>query len=476
MTGSRTCLLALAAFGVCLYAQAQDVREQGDRTIALVGGTLIDGSGSGAEPDSVVLVRGDRIEAVGTVGALAIPAGYERLSTEGMTVLPGLWDMHTHLQYSAHADLTAWNNEYLPVMESVIMPAIAEQLLMAGITSAREPMAPLEAIVRVRDRIVAGELPGPTLYVAGALLEHEAPPGTEAFRWSTSGVDDAVRKVDRLAEAGVDFIKLLCVPDMPQAVATAIVERAHRHGLMVAAHGRTDDEIRKCLAAGVDDFQHLGTAALLPDDILQAIRQRTATGTLYWTPTVGVAINYAQLKRNSEMLDDPAWHRGLPAPIVADVAESLSDFGALYDRLSFLTVADESMYRQKFWQLIGAGAEVLVGTDSGNPGHFHTFALWVELDTWVDHFGIDPMEAIRRTTSLPARVMGVGRDYGTVEPGKYADIIAVRGDPLRHIDVLREPVLVMKHGRRVLLDARADYLRQGQEKTTRAPPSARSPN
>jgi imidazolonepropionase-like amidohydrolase len=443
--------MALLTFGVCLPAQAQvaDGREPGQRRIALVGGALIDGSGSAVVPNSVVLVRGDRIEAVGTVGSLAVPEGYERLSTEGMTVLPGLWDMHTHLQYSAHADLTAWNNKYLPVMESVIMPALAEQLLMAGITSAREPMAPLDAIVRVRERIAAGELLGPTLYVAGALLEHEAPPGTEAFRWSTTGIDDAVGKVDRLADAGVDLVKLLCVPEMPVAVATAIVERAHRHGLMVAAHGRSDDEIRKCLAAGVDDFQHLGTAALLPDDILHSIRERTAAGTLYWTPTVGVAINYAHLRRNPEMLDDPAWQRGLPQPIVADVAESLSGFDSLYDRLSFLTAEDESMYRQKFWQLIGAGAQLLVGTDSGNPGHFHTFGLWVELDTWVNRFGVDAMEAIRRVTSLPAQVMRVDQDYGTVEPGKYADIVAVRGDPLRHIDVLREPALVMKHGQRV---------------------------
>ena len=219
--------------------------------------------------------------------------------------------------------------------------------------------------------------------------------------------------------------------------------------LMVAAHGRADDEVRKCLAAGVDDFQHLGTAALLPHDILESIRERTAAGRLYWTPTVGVAINYAHLRRNSEMLDDPAWQRGLPQPIVADVEQSLAAFESLYERLSFLTAHDESMYRQKFWQLIGTGVELLVGTDSGNPGHFHTFGLWVELDTWVNRFGVDPMEAIRRVTSLPAQVMQVDRDYGTVEQGKYADIVAVRGDPLRHIDVLREPVLVMKHGRRV---------------------------
>jgi imidazolonepropionase-like amidohydrolase len=93
--------------------------------------------------------------------------------------------------------------------------------------------------------------------------------------------------------------------------------------------------------------------------------------------------------------------------------------------------------------------ELLVGTDSGNPGHFHPYATWLELDAWVNHMGVPPMEALQRATAVAARVMGVDKDYGTVEAGKYADVIVVPGDPLRHIDVLRDPVVVIKHGRRV---------------------------
>ncbi len=417
--------------------------------IALVGGTLIDGKAGAVVPDSVVLLRGERIEAVGTVGALQVPDGYQQISTEGMTVLPGLWDMHTHLQYSAHANLNAWNAKYLPQMEVVIMPAIASQLLMAGITSARDLMAPLDAIVHVRDRIAAGDIPGPTMYVAGALLEHNAPSGTELFRWSVGGVDDARAKVDRLAAAHVDIVKLLCVPEMTQEEANAIVAQAHSHGLMVAAHGRTDAEIRKCLTAGVDDFQHLGTLALLPDDIVTMIRERVAERRLLWTPTVGSPVNYTYLLRDTEMLDDPAWHRGLPESIVADVRGSLQAIPQIVAGAPMIVANDERLYRQKFEQLIDNGVEILPGTDTGNPGHFHPFGLWIELDTWVNHFGVDPMDAIRRVTSFPAEVMGAAADYGTVEAGKFADVIVVHGDPRRHIDVLRDPVVVIKHGQRV---------------------------
>jgi imidazolonepropionase-like amidohydrolase len=433
---------------VCGSAGAQS-KTDSEPTTALVGGTLIDGRAGSVIRNSVVLLRGERIEAVGTVESLRVPRGYQEISTEGMTVLPGLWDMHTHLQYSAHADLNAWNAKYLPQMESTIMPAIASQLLMAGITSARDLMAPLDPIVHVRDRIAAGEILGPTLYVAGALLEHAAPPGTEQFRWSVASVDDARAKVDRLAAAKVDIIKLLCVPEMSQAEANAVVAQAHSHGLMVAAHGRTDEEIRKCLTAGVDDFQHLGTLALLPPDIIAMIRARVAERRLLWTPTVGSPINYTYLLRDPEMLDDPAWHRGLPDAIVADVQESLATIPQVVARVPAMVARDETLYRRKFEQLVNNGVELLVGTDTGNPGHFHTFGLWIELDAWVNHFGVDPMEALRRVTSFAAEVMGASANYGTVEQGKYADVIVVRGDPRRHIDVLRDPVVVIKHGKRV---------------------------
>jgi imidazolonepropionase-like amidohydrolase len=175
--------IPLALLGRALFAQTDTPDVASDSHLsALVGGTLIDGTGNKPIFNSVILIRGERIEKIGTVGALPVPAGYRMISTEGMTVLPGLWDMHTHLQYSAHADLNHWNNTYFPEMEEVIMPAIASQLLMAGVTSARDPMAPTDQILSVKKKIARGEIPGPTMYVSGALLEHKPPKGTEVWR------------------------------------------------------------------------------------------------------------------------------------------------------------------------------------------------------------------------------------------------------------------------------------------------------
>src|SRR5919109_4524823 len=137
----------------CLLLTSNHAQTQSRNVKALVGGTLIDGYGSTPLRNSVVIIEGERIKAVGQVGTLAIPPGAEVISTEGMSVLPGLWDMHVHLMINGHSDYAHWDKTYPPVMETVIMPASARQLLMAGVTSARDLGAPLKASIAVRDRI-----------------------------------------------------------------------------------------------------------------------------------------------------------------------------------------------------------------------------------------------------------------------------------------------------------------------------------
>src|SRR5919106_2231788 len=116
------------------------------RPLALVGGALIDGTGAPPVRDSVILVRGDRIERVGTVDSLAVPPEYEQISTEGMTLLPGLWDLHVHLIYSGHPSPGAWF-KHATDFERVTIPASARQMLMAGVTSVRDLAAPADAIL-----------------------------------------------------------------------------------------------------------------------------------------------------------------------------------------------------------------------------------------------------------------------------------------------------------------------------------------
>jgi imidazolonepropionase-like amidohydrolase len=420
--------------------------------LALVGGRLIDGFGGHPLANSVIIIDNERIKAIGTVGALQIPPDAEIISTEGMDVLPGLWDCHVHTSILGHSDYVHWDKTYPPRMGSEIMPAAARQLLMAGVTSARDLGGPLKDSVTVRDRINRGEIPGPTLYVAGPFIQHEPYPGTDYFRWGVKGAADGKAKVKQLADAGVNIIKLIDQDQMTMDEVKAVVDEAHAHKLPVVAHAHRPDEIRRGLAASVDCFEHTGLAAApgYPEDVLKAVHERTAKmslGPLFWCPTIEGFINYEALVDDPEPLDDPANYDGIPSDIATDIKRSI----AHPNQLAYyqITPLRAKTVRNKFKQLQDSGVVLLIGTDSGIPMKFHNTSTWHELDVWVNHLGVDSMTAIRAATYWPAVMMKVDKDYGSISEGKFADIIAVRGDVLRYIDLLQRVDLIIKHGKRV---------------------------
>lgn len=437
------CLLVLLVFVPTVRAV--------ERT-ALVGGTLVDGTLSDPIRDSVILIEDERIVAVGTVGTLPVPANAKVISTEGMTVLPGLWDMHVHLMINGHADYAYWDKTYPPQFGSVIMPASAKQLLMAGVTGARDLGGPLEESIAVRDAINQGKLPGPTLFVSGPFIQKKPYPGTEQFRWGVDSPADARAKVRRLADAGVDVIKLIDQDQMSDAEIAAIVDEAHKHGLPVVAHAHRPEEIRRGLKAGVDCFEHTGLAAApeYPEDVIKALRERTANmsaGPLFWTPTIEGLYNFPYTVKNHEFIDGDAWHEGLTPEIVADIKKSLEH----PERISYFQQTPQRWptLKRKFQQLRENGAMLLIGTDSGIPMKFHSGSTWNELDVWVNQLGVPAIDAIRAATYWPAVAMKADKDYGSIAEGKYADIIAVRGDVLKQVALLQRVDIVVKHGKQV---------------------------
>ncbi len=439
-------VLALAMIVVAVTASSSLASPQSS-VKALVGGRIIDGFGGKPIENGVIVVDGERIVDMGTMAEVDIPAGAEIISTEGMSVLPGLWDMHVHLMIVGHSDYDHWDRTYPPLFRDIIMPAAAKQLLHAGVTSARDLGAPLDDIIAIREAIANGDIEGPTLYVSGPFIQHEPYPGTEAFRWGVNGPDDARAKVRRLAEAGVDVIKLIDQDQMTMEEVQAVVDEAHSHGLPVVAHAHRPEEIRRGIAAGVDNFEHtgLGTMPEYPDDVWELIKGRA--NTLYWTPTITPLLLYEYTRDNPERIDDPRWHEGLPEEIVDDVYASLQDLQRLpYYQL--MPIRRPTLQR-KIQQLREAGVVMLIGTDSGVPLTFHSDSTWREIGYWVETFGFDVMEAIRAATYWPSLMMGVADDVGTLAEGKVADIIAVRGDVLRYPSLLQNVDLVMHRGRRV---------------------------
>ena len=437
--------------GAVLVCMALAPLAQAQR-VAMVGGTLVDGTLSDPIRDSVILIEGERIVAVGTVKTLPVPADATVISTEGMTVMPGLWDMHVHLMINGHADYDHWDKTYPAQFRDVIMPASAKQLLLAGVTGARDLGGPLEDSIAVRDAINSGRIPGPTLFVSGPFIQKKPYPGTEQFRWGVDSPADARAKIKRIAQAGVDVVKLIDQDGMSDAELAAIVDEAHKHGLPVVAHAHRPEEIRRGLKAGVDCFEHTGLAASpeYPPDVIAALRERTgnmASGPLFWTPTIEGLYNFPYTVKNHEFIDGTDWHVGLTPAIVDDIRQSL----AHPERIGYFQQTPQRWptLQRKFQQLRESGVLLLIGTDSGIPMKFHSGSTWNELDVWVNKLGVPAIDAIRAATYWPAVAMKADKDYGTVTEGKYADIIAVKGDVLKQVALLQRVDIVVKHGRRI---------------------------
>ena len=411
--------------------------------LVLAGGRLIDGFGGPPLENAVVVIEGNRIKAVGVEGAIAIPDGARVIDTNGYTVMPGIMDMHVHLMIVGHGDYEHWDRTYPSRLRNEIMPVAAKQLLMAGVTTARDLGAPLEDIVAVKNRINRGEIPGPRLFVSGPFLQKSNTPLTAKFRWIVNGPQDARTKVQAIVMGGADVIKLIDQDQMTLDEVKAIVDEAHKHGKTVAAHAHRSEEIRQGLRAGVDCFEHTGLATKpgYEEDVLQMMRERNAT--LYWCPTIEGLYLFEETKRNPERVDDQRLKADLPADIYKDVHDSIRDVSHLeYFRLvprRIPTLAN------KFRQLRESGVTIITGTDSGIPLNFHFDSTWRELKTFVE-LGMPPMEAIRAATYWPAQLLKQP-DLGTIAAGKLADIIVVNGDPLTDMTSLRHVVHVVKDGK-----------------------------
>jgi imidazolonepropionase-like amidohydrolase len=436
-------LFAAAALAVALPADAQK-----KPTLALVGGQIIDGYEGPPIEDGVVLISGDRITAVGRRTDIAVPPGTPVIDTRGMSVMPGLADMHVHLMILGHSDYEYWDKHYAGRFRDEIMPIAAKQLLESGVTFARECGAPLDDALAIRKEIADGNIPGPRLFVSGPFLQHEPYHDWEkAYRWGVKGPQDARAKVQKLVEAGVDFIKMIDQDQMSEDEVKAVVETAHRAGLPVVAHAHREDEIRIGLKYGVDCFEHTGLATEpgYPEDILAGIRKRNSS--LYWCPTIeGLYLADYTARTFPERLNDPAWQKDMPPEMAADIRRSLEDITHLdYFTLTFRRLPTLA---HKFQQLRDTGVTMLVGTDSGIPGNFHTDSTWRELDAWV-RLGMTPMQAIAGATRWAARFLHKEEDLGTLAPGRYADLVAVRGDVLTHIDLLQHVDVVVQNGVRV---------------------------
>ncbi len=440
MRQSRFCRLTPAVLVLLAVAS----HAQTPKRVALVGGMLLDGYETPPLHHAAVLIENNKIVEVGPASELKIPPGTKVIDTSGETMMPGLIELHAHLVIVGHGEYNRWfkwledHKDKYPI-ESV-MELSAKQLLMAGITSAVDLGSPLKESISVREKIKRGEIPGPRMTMSGPwIIPHNAifPPMCQI---TVNNPEEAAKATEDNIAGGVDVIKAQGGLTLEEY--KAIVAVAHKHNVKVHAHVYEESATRDAFDAGIDVLQHVGSAGTPPYSA-EMVKKIVDSGRPV-VPTVAHRVwVYPATLAFPERLQDAAIKRQFPPDMWAEIQSSFKNFHTLpyfqtNDRQEFF--GDASV---KQW--IDSGAVVGMGTDNGTPMNFHSDALWREAKVFVDH-GMSPQRVISALTRVGARILGQARELGTVEAGKFADILVVKGNPLFDIVALSNVDVVVKDG------------------------------
>lgn len=426
-------------------------------TLAIVGGRLIDGFGGAPLDDSVVLVAGDRIVAVDRAGARPVPASAKVVDARGMTVMPGLWESHGHLQHVGEGAPTEFPVKFRARLPEV-MARVARASLLAGITTFRDTGGPLDEQQALRASIERGEAQGPRLFLAGPILNQRregapTPPGEDQY---VATADEARAAAERLVARKVDQIKVYGFWDQP--VLEAITRVAHQAGIGVDADVRHVEAYRTAIRAGVDRLHHVFTADPLSDyadeDLRLLVRGERPVGSgpsaniirgPYILPTIEMRNAYARALQFPALKDTSRLRDLLPADLYDYVRQTIDQPSAIPWGIG--AIERVKVARRKLRAFIEAGGreQIVAGCDAGAPLNFHS-PLPREVANLVEA-GLTPMEALQAATLRPAQMQGVDSRLGTVSVGKLADIIVIDGDPLQDIWLLQRGIAhVIKGG------------------------------
>ena len=395
-------------------------------------GHLFDAASGRMLGETSIVVRGERIESVQS-GAMALPADAALVELGNATCLPGLIDSHTHLTFqtspSGYSDQFRWNVADYAIRSTVY----ASRTLRAGFTTVRNLADGEGESISLRNAINAGIVPGPRIFTAGTAIGSTGghADGTDGYRKDLqgdpgpkdgiiNGPADAWKAVRQHYKDGADAIKIMpsggvldesASADNPQMTLEeikAVVAAAHDYGFTVAAHAHGAEGIRRAVEGGVDSIEH-GT--FMDDAEMKLMKQH---GTWY-VPTI-IAGKYVEEKAK------------IPGYYPPQVAAKALQVGPIIQGTA------GRAYR--------AGVKIAFGTDAAVYPHGENAR---EFKYMVDA-GMPPAYALQAATTHAAELLKKSKDLGTVEAGKYADIIAVDGDPLADITLMQKVGFVMKAG------------------------------
>jgi imidazolonepropionase-like amidohydrolase len=415
-------IAVLAGVPACAAGQTRAVRF----------GTLVDGTGRSIR-DAVVVVEGERIVAVGT-GDAAVPAGAEVIDLRQYTGIPGLIDVHTHMTYfwDGTPGTNPWRAGGSRTPDETVDAAATNALhtLGTGVTTVRDLGASNYTDIRLRDRIASGAIIGPRMIVAGYGLQR-ARPGAAApagspdpvLRGRVSDPAQVAAAVEAQVAAGADVIKMYGSTGsgadvtgrqtFPFEEMKAAVEAAHRLGRRIAIHSYGAEGGRDAVRAGAESVEH---AVDLDDETLAEMVRR---GTVY-VPTIDHNRYYSEYRAD-----------------FAYTSEQAAALDAFRER-NLVTAR----------RAIRAGVKLAMGSDAV----FTMFGQNTRELAWFVEAGMTPAQALAAGTTVGAQLLGMQDDIGTVTAGKYADIVAITGDPLQDIGAVIHGVRWVMKGGAIVVD------------------------
>jgi imidazolonepropionase-like amidohydrolase len=481
---SRIIRLALVAFVGLGSAAATGTPKQQPCGIAIVGGTLIDGNGANPVEDFVVLINGNRIASVGPKAKLTVPACAQTIDATGKTVLPGLINSNTHLSLTASSFFNPPGGDTgnateadaikkLPHAEENISRSL-KILLMQGVTSVRDTNGfgkPLLAVKRENDR---PGFAGSRLFLG--TLSICSPEQYERITRNVGPFGPALKDRFRPVYKVPDDLKPIEVPEISfwkitlsggdwgtrnaisDALLKAIVDEGHRAGKMVDAHVFGNIGIRSGLDAGLDIMEHPNLGRPIPMSLIEEF----ASKGVFLSPLHMVVEGFVEIFDNPYILNDPIYQKVLQ-PEEYEKVQTIKErmiqarrhpdwrFEDIDSSLRNMSL-DEwhtalEFCRENLRNYIKAKTRIIMSTDAGGTQfNFPEMAWHVrELKMYV-RFGMTPLEALQTATKNAGEALKMGKDLGTIDVGKLADVIVVNGNPLMDMDALYHVDVVIKDG------------------------------